>query len=63
MTIPPAQVYWLVLPLAIAISLVWSASRHEAWGRIWTHALRLGAWILGVLAVATGVLLFINIWV
>ena len=45
----PSNVYWLVLPLVVAISLVYSASRHESWPRIWIHSLRLCLWILGIL--------------
>jgi hypothetical protein len=60
MILASMQIYWLILPLVIAISLVYSASRHEAWGRIWWHALRLGVWILGILVLATAVLLLIN---
>ena len=56
----PAHLYWLILPLVIAISLVYSASRHEAWGRIWWHSLRLSVWILGILVIGTAVLLLIN---
>jgi hypothetical protein len=55
-----SHIYWLILPLVIAISVVYSASRHESWPRIWTHALRLSLWILGILAAATAVLLLIN---
>ena len=54
------HVYWLVLPLVVAISLVYSASRHESWPRIWWNALKLGGWILGLLALTTVVLLLIN---
>jgi hypothetical protein len=54
------HIYWLILPLVIAISLVYSASRHEAWARIWFHSLRLSLWILGILIAATAVLLLIN---
>ena len=54
------QVYWLVLPLVVAISVVYSASRHESWPRIWSHSIRLGLWILGLLIAATAVLLVIN---
>jgi hypothetical protein len=56
----PMQIYWLIFPLVIAISLVYSASRHEAWRRIWWHSARLSVWILGILALATAVLLLIN---
>jgi hypothetical protein len=54
------HIYWLILPLVIAISLVYSASRHEVWGRIWWHSARLSVWILSILVIATAVLLLIN---
>jgi hypothetical protein len=60
MTGAPGQVYWLVLPLVCAISVVYCASRHESWRRIWLHSVRLGLWILALLAAATGLLLLIN---
>ena len=60
MPLAMVHVYWFVLPLAVAISLVYAASRHESWPRIWVHALKLGAWILGVLILTTAVLLLIN---
>jgi len=52
--------FWFALPLVVVISLVYSATRHESWPRIWSHALRLCTWILGVLVLATAVLLLIN---
>jgi len=54
------HIYWFVVPLVVAISLVYAASRHESWRRIWIHAARLCAWILGILAITTVVLLGIN---
>jgi hypothetical protein len=60
MILASVHIYWLILPLVIAISLVYSASRHEAWLRIWSHAARLGLWILGILVALTAVLLLIN---
>jgi hypothetical protein len=54
------HVYWFVLPLVVAISLVYAASRHESWSRIWVHALKLCTWILGILVLTTAVLLLIN---
>jgi hypothetical protein len=54
------QIYAFVVPLVVAISLVYAASRHESWRRIWTHAFRLCSWILGILALTTAVLLLIN---
>jgi hypothetical protein len=59
-TIATINVYWFVLPLVVAISLVYAASRHEAWSRIWAHAVRLCGMILGILLVAIAVLLLIN---
>jgi hypothetical protein len=52
--------YWFALPLILAISLVYAASRHEAWPRILRHAARLFVMITGVLAIATAILLLIN---
>jgi hypothetical protein len=60
MTLSSVHIYWLILPLVIAISLVYSASRHEAWPRIWWHAVRLSLWIMGILVAATAILLLIN---
>jgi hypothetical protein len=57
------NVYWFVPPLVIAISLVYAASRHESWRRIWTHAARLSAMLLAILVATTLVLLLINSWV
>ena len=54
------NIYWFVLPLAVAISLVYAASRHESWGRILPHAARLCVMILGILLVTTIVLTLIN---
>jgi hypothetical protein len=54
------QIYWLVLPLVAAISIVYSASRHESWPRIWSHSIHLGLWILVLFAATTAVLLLIN---
>jgi len=53
-------VYWFVLPLVIAISLVYAASRHESWARIKAHATRLGLTILGLMVATIAVLSVIN---
>ena len=52
--------YWILLPLVAAISLVYSASRHEAWPRIGWQSLRLCGAIFGILLVTTMILLLIN---
>jgi hypothetical protein len=54
------NVYVYILPLVVAISLVYAASRHESWPRILAHAARLGAMILGILVVSMALLLLIN---
>jgi len=41
---------WYSMPAIIAISLVYSATRHEAMGPILRHALRTGLWIVGFMA-------------
>ncbi len=59
-TASSVQVYWLVLPLVAVISVVYAASRHESWPRIWSRSLRLTLGILMLLAIATALLLLIN---
>jgi hypothetical protein len=54
------NVYWFVLPLAVSVSLVYAASRHESWRRIWAHAARLCVMIVTILGVTTIVLLGVN---
>lgn len=56
------NVYWFVLPLALAVSLVYASSRHESWKRIVRHAARLCATILGLMAAVTFVLLMLHGW-
>ena len=52
--------YLFIFPLVAAISLVYSASRHESWPRIWWQSLRLCGAIFGILLVTTIILLLIN---
>ncbi len=52
--------YSLVLPLVAAISLVYSASRHESWSRIIPQSIRLCGAILGILLATTVILLLVN---
>ena len=42
---------WYAFPLVIVVSLVYAATRHERMGPILFHALRIGLWILGFMAV------------
>ena len=52
--------YWMLLPLVVAISLVYSASRYESWRRIILHSFRFSGAILLILLVVTVLLLLIN---
>ena len=56
----PSHVYWLILPLVVAISLVYTASRYESWPVIWMRSIRLCLWILAALVGTTAVLLLVN---
>jgi heme/copper-type cytochrome/quinol oxidase subunit 2 len=51
---------WYSLPLIVVISLVYSATRHEAMGPILAHSARLGVMITGFMAVIMVVLAFIG---
>ena len=42
---------WFALPLIVAVSLVYSATRHERMGPILEHAVRFAIWIVGFMAV------------
>jgi hypothetical protein len=42
---------WYALPLIVAVSLVYSATRHEQLRPILHHALRVGIWIGGFMFV------------
>lgn len=54
------HIYWFVIPLVAAISLVYAASRNESWPRIFGGAARLAGMIFGVLLATTAVLLVVN---
>ena len=51
---------WYTLPLIVAVSLVYSATRHEKIDPILVHALRIGIWIFGFMAVIFAVLTLIS---
>ena len=50
------------LPLIVIISLVYAATRHEEPRPILGHALRLGLWILGFMAVVFVILWLLAWW-
>jgi cytochrome c oxidase assembly factor CtaG len=47
---------WYALPAIIAVSLVYSATRHEEMRPILFHAGRVGLWIVGFMTVVFGAL-------
>ena len=51
---------WYSLPLIVAISLVYSATRHEQMAPILHHAVRLGLWIIGFMAVVFGLIFWLT---
>jgi hypothetical protein len=48
---------WDALPLIVAVSLVYAATRHEDMGEILPHALRIGVWIVAVMSI-----IFVLLW-
>jgi hypothetical protein len=48
---------WYAVPLIVAVSLVYAATRHEEMGPILRHAVRIGVWIVGFMAVVFAILL------
>jgi hypothetical protein len=64
LSLPLAEInqLWYSLPLIVAISLVYSATRHEAMRPILGHSLRLGVMILGFMAVIWAALEGLALW-
>jgi len=56
------QDFWYAVPLIIAVSLVYAATRQEESMAILRHSVRVGGWIIGfmfvVFVVIYGLLLF-----
>ena len=53
---------WYALPLVVAISLVYAATRHELMGPIFAHAWHIGVWIVGFMSIVFVILCFLE-WV
>jgi len=51
---------WYALPLVVAVSLVYGATRHELMGPILNNALRAAVWIGGFMAIIFAVLMLIS---
>jgi hypothetical protein len=52
--------FWYAVPLIVSISLVYAATRHEHMGPILAHAARVGAWIVGFMAIVFVLLFWMN---
>lgn len=50
---------WYALPLVVAVSLVYSATRHEAVQQILESAIRIGVWICGFMVAVFAVLFLV----
>ena len=48
---------WHLVPLVLAVSLVYGATRHEYVPEILSHSVRFGGWVLGFIGV-----LFVVLW-
>jgi hypothetical protein len=51
---------WYALPLIVAVSLVYAATRHELMVPILIHAWRIAVWIVGFMAVVFLILFFVD---
>ena len=52
---------WFALPMVIAVSLVYAGTRHESMAPVLRHAMRIGTWIVGFMAVVF-IVLELGIW-
>jgi len=53
---------WHAVPLVVAISLVYSATRHEEARPILEHSARLAIWITFFMALVAGILYALSSW-
>jgi len=53
---------WYALPLIVAVSLVYAATRHEMMGPIIRHAAHTFVWIVGFMVVVGLVLFLLTFW-
>ncbi len=54
--------YWYALPLIVAVSLVYGATRHELPRPIFLHAARAAIWISGFMLALLMILLLADWW-
>ncbi|MBP87757.1 MAG: hypothetical protein CMJ64_13715 [Planctomycetaceae bacterium] len=51
---------WYAIPLIVAVSLVYGATRHELMGPILNNALRAAVWIVSFMSIIFGILYVIS---
>jgi len=51
---------WYALPLVVAVSLVYAATRHEQMEPILGHAVRIAIWITGFMGIVFLVILAVS---
>lgn len=51
---------WYALPLIVAVSLVYGATRHELMGPILNNALRAAVWIVSFMSIIFAILYVIS---
>jgi hypothetical protein len=51
---------WHAVPIIVAVSLVYGATRHELWGPILRHAYRTAVWIVSFMAAIFAILLVVS---
>jgi hypothetical protein len=54
---------WYAIPLIVAVSLVYSATRHEWMGPILEHAVRFAIWIVGFMAIVLLVFIVLSFFI
>jgi hypothetical protein len=51
---------WYAVPLIVAVSLVYAATRHELMWPILQHSVRVAVWIVGFMAIVFAVIQALN---
>jgi hypothetical protein len=56
----PAAQLWYIMPLILAVSLVYGATRHELPGPILHHAFKTAVWMVTFMGAIFAILLFVS---
>jgi len=59
---PGEQLVLFALPLVVVVSLVYGATRHEAWPVIFRHAWDTAVWIVGFMGAVFVFILMMGWW-